>query len=140
MYYLLAMLCGLLISSMIAINGNLTSWYGVYPATVIIHLMGLIPLAIVVKTKHIKLRLPKGVPLYYLLGGAIGVGTTVFNNLAFGIISISAILALGLLGQSVSSILIDNFGWFGMEKRPFRKGKVVGLAFVLMGIVLLIAL
>jgi len=140
MYYLLAIVCGMFIASMIAINGNLTSWCGVYVATVLIHLIGLVPLSIVIKVKHVKLRTSKEIPFYYFLGGAIGVGTTAFNNIAFGTISISAILALGLLGQSTTSFLIDQFGWFGMERRPFNKKKIIGLIFVLFGILLLITL
>ncbi len=140
MYYLLSIVCGVFIASMIVFNGSLTSCYGVYSAAVLIHLIGLIPLSIIMAIKHIKIRLPKGLPFYYMLGGTIGVATTVFNNISFGVISISAILALSLLGQSITSILIDQYGWLGMEKRPFNQKKIIGLIFVLIGIVLLISL
>ena len=140
MYYLLTIVCGVFVACMIAINGNLTSLYGVYTATVLIHLIGLIPLCIIVKVKHVTIKLHKGVPCYYILGGAIGVGTTVFNNIAFDSIGISAILALGLLGQSFTSVLIDQFGWFGMKRQPVNLKKLYGFTFVLIGIILLIAL
>ncbi len=54
---------------------------------------------------------PKVRPSFkYYIGGAVGAATTLFNNMAFGHISISAILALTLLGQSVTSFCIDSFG------------------------------
>ncbi|MFA9465368.1 MAG: DMT family transporter [Velocimicrobium sp.] len=137
MYYLLTIIGGILTTSMIAINGELTSWYGVYLATVMIHLIGLIPLSVMVKIKHVRLKLPKELPIYYFLGGVIGVGTTICNNIAYGAIGVSAIMALGLLGQSITSILIDEFGLFGMMRRRFNKKKIVGFIFVCMGIVLL---
>lgn len=119
---------------MVAINGVLTERYGVYSATVIIHVAGLILIA---ASALIKRERPfakmQAWPLY--LGGAIGVFTTVFNNLAFGRISVSAIVALGLFGQSVTGILIDQYGWMGMPKHPFNRRKLIGFALILCGIV-----
>ena len=73
-------------------------------------------------------------PVYLYLGGAIGVLTTIFNNLAFGRISVSAILALGLLGQSITGLVIDQYGLFGMPKHPFTKNKLIGLFIIIAGI------
>ena len=72
------------------------------------------------------------------LGGAIGVLTTLFNNFAYGLISISAILALGLLGQSVSGLLVDQFGLMGMPRHPFHLRKLAGIALVAAGIIIMI--
>jgi len=124
---------GILISVMIAINGGLTTHYGVYSATIIIHLVGLVLIAIAVRIKKETFFLGK-LPWFLYLGGAIGVFTTVANNLSFGRISVSAILALGLLGQSVTGFIIDQFGLMGMAKHPFTKDKLVGLALILAGI------
>jgi len=124
---------GILITVMIAINGGLTSFYGVYSATIIIHLVGLIIITTAVRIKKEKF-FPSKLPWFLYLGGAIGVFTTVANNLSFGRISVSAILALGLLGQSVTGFVIDQFGLMGMTKHPFTKDKLLGLALILAGI------
>ena len=137
MYYLLSLLTGILISVMVAFNGGLTERYGVYSATVIIHIAGLILITALVLIKRDKV-FSERYPAYLYLGGAIGVFTTVFNNLAFGRISVSAILALGLLGQSVAGLTIDQFGLFGMSKHSFTKGKSVGLFLIIGGIVSMI--
>ena len=137
MFYILSLLMGILISVMIAINGGLTTYYGVYSATVIIHIVGLILISAVVLFKRERF-FPGRFAWFLYLGGAIGVLTTVFNNLSFGRISVSAILALGLFGQSIAGLAIDQYGFFGMQKHPFSKEKLIGLALILGGIAYMI--
>lgn len=139
MYYLLSIICGSLIASMISINGSLTNFYGTYIATIIIHFVGLMFITIYLKIKGESFLPKERLPLYYFLGGVIGVGTTVFNNIAIGTLSISAILALSLFGQSVTSIVIDHFGLMGMPVERFNKKKIIGLIFVLIGIIIIIS-
>lgn len=158
MYYLYSILIGILIATMIVVNGGLTSHYGVYAATAIIHFIGLIFVYVLLKIKHEKVLsnkhswIPwrqskmeedihnKKLPFYLYLGGALGMLTTVFNNVAFGKISVSAILALGLLGQSIVSLFIDQFGLFGMPKCSFPKKKLIGIFFVILGIMFMVSL
>lgn len=134
MYYFLSVISGILIASMIPVNGALTAQYGVYSATVLIHVVGLLLISLILWIKKVRI-FPQGRPPYlWLTGGAIGVATTVCNNVAFGKISVSAILALSLLAQSVSAILIDQFGLLRMKRTPFAPKKLIGLALVLLGI------
>ena len=133
MYYFLSLLMGVLISAMIAFNGGLTERYGVYSATVIIHAIGLIIISVLALAKHER-PFSKKYAWFLYFGGAIGVLTTVSNNLAFGRISISAILALGLFGQSVTGLIIDQYGLLGMPKHPFSKQKLIGLSLISCGI------
>ncbi len=137
MAYFLSLLTGILISVMVAINGVLTERYGVYSATVIIHAAGLILISAWALIKRER-PFAKFQAWQLYLGGAIGVFTTVFNNIAYGRISVSAILALGLFGQSVTGIFIDQYGWMGMPKHPFNKRKLIGFALILIGIAAMI--
>ena len=137
MFYFLSLLTGILISVMVAVNGGLTEAYDVYPATVIIHIAGLLLISAVVIAKKDRV-VNRNIPVFLYLGGAIGVLTTVFNNMAFGQISVSAILALGLLGQSIAGLIIDQFGLFGMPKHSFTKGKLVGFVIIIGGIAYMI--
>ncbi len=140
MYYLLSVLTGAIIAIMIAVNGVLTSSYSIYLATVIIHIVGLILITLIL-IRHKENPAPwknKQLPLFLYSGGLVGVATTVFNNVAFGKISMSAILAIVLLGQSVASIIIDHYGWLDMPHQPFNKKKLIGLSFIIVGIVLII--
>ncbi len=134
MYYLLSLLAGMLISVMVVFNGGLNGRVGQTAALVIIHLAGLVFILLLMLIKGEKLRL-KRLPFYLYLGGMLGIMTTVFNNTAFGHISVSAMMALGLLGESVSSLLADHFGLLGLPKRPFRRQKLWGGLLALAGVV-----
>ncbi len=139
MYYLISVVTGVLISVMIAVNGGLTSFYGPYQASVVIHITGLVFVSFLMLLKREAFFHSRKLRLYIYLGGPIGVATTVFNNIAFGRISVSAILALILLGQSISSIIIDNYGLFKMAKCPFYARKWWGVIFCLCGILFMLS-
>lgn len=139
MYQLLSIITGLLICVMISINGGLSSHYGVWFATFIIHLMGLCLILLSMLLKQNRLKFPHSkLPLYCYLGGTVGILTTLFNNMAFGKISVSAILSLGLLGQCIISLVIDRFGWLGMPVRQFSKMKYVSLVIISIGIAVML--
>jgi transporter family-2 protein len=122
---------------MIAFNGGLTEQYGAYSATVIIHIAGLSLISVLVLAKGER-PFYKIHPWFLYLGGIIGVSITVFNNLAFGRISVSAILALGLFGQSITGLIVDRYGLLGMPKHPFTNKKFIGLTIILGGIISMI--
>ena len=138
MFYLLATLVGFLAAVMLVLNGGLTAAYGAWLATILIHAVGLAAILLLWLFRRGPLLPAQRLPFYYFLGGAVGVGTTLFNNIAFGAISVSAIMGLGLLGQSLASLAVDHFGLLGMEKRPFQKKKLVGFAFLGVGILLML--
>lgn len=133
MYYLLSLLIGILVAAMITVNGGLTSFYGVYAATVVIHIVGLILIGAIVLLRREK-PFAKLQPWYLYLGGVLGVATTASTNFAFGKISLSAILAIGLFAQSVAGALVDQFGLFGMRKHRFRLYQLPGILLVMGGV------
>ena len=137
MYYFLALLAGVVISVMISINGNLTQVYGVYWAAVIIHIVGVLFSLILCIAKGEISLIRKRAPLWAYLGGAIGVLTTLFDNYAFGRISMTSIVALGLLGQSVTSVILDSTGGLGVKKRPVKGTSVIGFIPAAAGIFLM---
>lgn len=134
MYQLLALLTGVTLAVMVSVNGNLTAAYSVFVAAAIVHLVGSLFALVLCAAQREKRPLWGHRPRWIYLGGAIGVFTTVFNNLAYGKISMTSIVALGLLGQTAAALAIDHFGLLGMEKRPFQKSSLIGLAFSLAGI------
>lgn len=134
MYYLVSLFIGILVAVMITVNGGLTTLYGVYSAAVIIHIVGLILIGAIILFRKEK-PFAKRHPWYFYIGGVLGVATTASTNFAFGKISVSAILAVGLFGMSIAGVLTDQFGLFGMKKHPFRLYQIPGLILVLGGIV-----
>ena len=137
MYDLLSFAIGAVAAIMIAINGQLTSAYDIFISAVIIHIVGTVFSFVVCKIRHQKV-LVKAESWWMYLGGAIGVFTTFGNNLSYGHISMTSIVALVLFGQTVTSILIDSFGMLGMEKHPFKKTSAIGLIFALAGMLVML--
>lgn len=134
MYNFLSAFMGALIAIMIMLNGTLSNFAGNYFSIIIIHLVGLFSIILVLIISNSKLQFNKNIPLYFYSGGAIGVFTVLFNNLSFTALGVSLPLALGLLGQAVSSIIIDQFGLLDMKTIPFKKDKIIGLVLVVLGI------
>ena len=134
MHYILSALSAMLIAVMILVNGVLTQTYGLYEATVIIHIVGLVLITFVCLVRREPLFRIRGIRLTAFLGGAVGVFTTIFNNECYGKIDVSAIIALNLVGQAVSSIVIDQFGLFGMPVSQLTKTKLLGLIFAVGGV------
>ncbi|MFV0504020.1 MAG: DMT family transporter [Lachnospirales bacterium] len=138
MYYLLSMGIGVLISISILFNGNLSASYGDIYGLFYIHLFGFILTAIICIYKKEKPFRRFGVSPFYYLGGCIGVLTVIGNVYSFGKISTTAIVGLGLLGQTITSIVIDNYGLLNMEKSKYNKSDIIGISVVLVGITVLI--
>lgn len=137
MYYLLAAFCSSLIALMIVTNGSLGAACDVYLATVIIHATGLLLISLILFLRKENPFRTGGCSPALFLGGALGVGTTVFNNLGYGKISVTAILALSLFGQALTSLIIDHFGFFDMPVRRFNRAKLLGFLCTFAGIVFL---
>ena len=133
MYYLLALLNGILISISVLFNGMLAQTHSLHLSTVIVHVTGLILIAAIVLIKRDK-PFSKMQRWYLYIGGPLGVLIIICNNVAFDRIGVSAILALLLLGQSIAGLVVDQTGWMGMSKHPFQKHKIIGLVLLICGI------
>lgn len=123
---------------MIVVNGRLGIFIGLYLSCVVIHLVGLVGSSFILTAKkqipfkHIK------IPLKLYSGGLFGIATVLLFNTAYGQISVTALVALGLLGQAVSSLFVDQFGLFEMRKRPLNKKQIPGLFVATFGIILML--
>lgn len=137
MYSLLTLLAGILISIMVAFNGSLAGYSGVYSAVVISYIIAII-FGIVYLLIRKESLLPKNkLPWWVFSSGAISVFSAVCSNYAFGKISMIAITALGLLAQTVTSLLIDLFGLFGFEKRKAGAATWICVAISFAGMIIM---
>lgn len=134
MYNFLALISGAIIGSMIFLNGELTQYYGMYNATVIFHVVAVVFTFSICKIGKKKIFPREKLPFWFYLGGLFMIFPTLFENFAFGKISMTSIMALSLFGQTFCSLLFDRFGWLGMERHPFRKTSLIGIIFSLTGI------
>lgn len=132
-----AMFIGVLIAVMVSFNGVLTTKTNDYLSVLIIHLVGILTVSFILLIKKRRIKLNDKIPKYLFLGGAIGVFVTFFNNLCINELGVSLTLALGLLGQSILSGIIDHFGLFNMEVHRFNSKKLIGFAMAFLGIIIM---
>lgn len=137
MYSLYSAFIGMLIAIMIGLNGALSNHLGNYSSSVVVHLVGLISIILILLIKKSKLTFKRGIPLYLYSAGAIGVIILLFNNITFNSLGVSLTVALGLLGQSIASIVIDSYGLFNMKIVKFNKKKLFGFILISLGIVIM---
>ena len=73
-------------------------------------------------------------PVYVAIGGglvgALYVGSIVFTVRALGV---GGLTALTIAGQLVLAIVIDHFGWLGVERSPITVAKVAGVVLLAVG-------
>ena len=134
MNYIISLIVGAITSVMIFFNGSLSDGYGNPLSTVLIHLSGLIAILIIMLLTHSRMKLPKGLPLYLYSAGFIGIGTVMLTNIAYLKLGVSLSLALGLLGQTIFSLLTDHFGLLGMKTIKVNPKKLFGLGIIGIGI------
>lgn len=70
---------------------------------------------------------------YYLCGGFIGVITVLTALTAVDTIGVAGLTAAIVTGQLFSSIALDRFGAFGLEKRDVTVARLVGVALLVAG-------
>jgi bacterial/archaeal transporter family-2 protein len=133
MYSILSALIGALTALMIALNGELAGHIGNYAASSIIHLSGLILVALLLLTRAAS-PFQRRIKPWLLSGGALGFLTVAGANLGVLRLGVSLTLALGLFGQIVSALAVDHFGWLGAPVVSFDRRKIASLALIAAGI------
>lgn len=76
-------------------------------------------------------------PAWAWIGGLLGAFYVVSTIMVGPRLGAAALLALIVLGQLLTSLLVDNFGWLGFPEQPLTLLRVLG-ALLLFGGVLLI--
>ena len=137
MYHLLSLLCGLVVAVMVVFNGDFSNHYGLYTSLVFIHASGLLLITAVALLKRER-PFKKMQKWYLYIGGVMGILTVLFNNFAYSRISVSSILALSLLGQSLSGLVVDQTGWMGVPRRPFNSYRIYSLILIIAGSIVMI--
>ena len=137
MYNLLSIFIGALIGIMVYFNGILSIYLGNYTSSVIVHLVGLIGIIIVLICTKSKLKFDRKLPLFLYSAGVIGVFTVLFSNIGFMSVGASLTIALSLLGQTISAIIIDHYGLLGVNVIKFNKKKLIGLSIITIGIIIM---
>jgi transporter family-2 protein len=131
---------GGLIALQAPINAGLGRATGSLPAALVSFLVGTIALAaiVVLSGKASGLSSTFDVSWYYLLGGLLGAVYVANALIAVTAIGAGGVAAATITGQLTFSVVIDRLGLFGLDQVALSPGRVVGVALLIAGTVLVI--
>lgn len=76
-------------------------------------------------------------PWWAPLGGLVGAFAVVAGLVFVGKVGAGPFAGLTITANILMSLVIDRFGWFGMDVHPLSLGRIVGAALVVGGIALI---
>ena len=136
-----ALVAGVAMAIQGSINTKLGQTIGNWEAILVVHVAGLVTVLFIL----FALGMGKGdlgrlqqVPWYLLLGGVIGV------LIVWGVVSSIPRLGVAvattsiIVGQTLTAVIIDHFGLFGLNPAPFTWLKGLGLVLLAIGARLLL--
>ncbi len=131
---------GGLVAVQAPINAGLGRSTGSLPAALLSFGVGTIALAaiVVLSGKAGGLGSAFDVSWYYLLGGLLGAVYVTNALIAVSVIGAGGVAAATITGQLTASVLIDRFGLFGLDEVALSPERVIGVALLLAGTVLVV--
>ena len=76
---------------------------------------------------------------YYLTGGLLGAAYVTSVLVTVRTLGAGGVTAATIAGQLSASVVVDHYGWLGVERDPIRASKVLGIAFLAVGVWLVVA-
>ena len=138
MYQSAAIGIGVMISLMVTANSGLQTLVGALPSLLVIHLSGIVLVAIILLARRSRFRGLAGTPPWYFMGGVVGIGLLFTNNLTIASLGVTLTVSLGILGQMLMSAVVDHLGLFGLERRPFSARKAAGMGIMAAGLAVMV--
>jgi transporter family-2 protein len=77
-----------------------------------------------------------GLPWYAWIGGVYGAAYVAVAAYAAPKIGLASLITIGIAGQIVMALVLDQFGAFGLQKDPISLVRVGGAVLVMVGVVL----
>jgi transporter family-2 protein len=137
---LLTAAAGGLIALQAPINAGLGRATGSLQAALVSFAIGTVALAgiVVLSGKAGGLGSSFEVSWYYLLGGVLGAIYVTNALIAVAAIGAGGVAAATIAGQLVASVAIDRLGLFGLDQVPIGPERILGVALLIAGTVLVL--
>jgi transporter family-2 protein len=138
---LLTLIAGVSVVVQQALNASLraaigsAAWSGV--VSYFVGLICIAAFAVVLREPFPSAGIVAASPWWAWSGGVFG---AIFISLAILLIpQLGAATFIGVLvtGQMLVSVILDHFGWLGMEQRPVDLPRLIGVALLIAGVVLI---
>jgi transporter family-2 protein len=138
---ILVVAAGTAIGAQAPINGELGRSIGTIQAATVNFAVGLVLLLAIVAIAEGGLGRLGDVgqaPWWALLGGACGAAIVSASIVGVGHLGAGGVTAAVVAGQLTASVVIDQYGLFGVEKQSLTVGKLAGVAMLAIGVYLIV--
>lgn len=136
--YILAIIAGSVLSFESAIYGKLGENIGQLETSFYNFLMGTLILGVLVLFfGKGKLSYVSEAPKWSLLGGGLGVIYLTVIVLSVPFVGVGITMTAVIIGQLVMSMVVEHFGWLGIEKTKVNKEKVFAVIAMVIALILI---
>jgi transporter family-2 protein len=136
--YLLGIVAGFGLSVQVAMNSQLRRTLQSANVAALVSfaagILGLILLLLVVRTELPSRDTFASVPMWAWFGGLFGAFYVASSTVIAAQLGTSSLLALALLGQLATALIIDHFGWLGMPENPITLVRLAGVGLLGAGV------
>jgi transporter family-2 protein len=131
---------GGLIALQAPINSGLGKVTGTFPAAAISFIVGtLLLIGIVVVTGNLgNVTEATNVPLYLLIGGILGAAYVTTVLLTVRTLGAGGVTAATVAGQLTMSVILDRIGFLDLDETPITLARVIGVALLFAGTLLVV--
>jgi transporter family-2 protein len=140
LYLLFAVAAGAMLPFQFGINAQLSSWVNSpIRAAFVSFLVGTI--ALLILSAFVRKPLPSlarlgDVPWWVWIGGLLGACYVTGSIVAAPKLGAVTLAAAIVFGQTLASVVVDQYGWVGFEKQHASPGRLIGVLLVATGVVL----
>lgn len=133
---LLAFIAGVSMAVQGSMNTGLGKIIGLLEATFVVHIVGTLTLVLALFLFGLGRgnlsKIPEA-PWYLYLGGVIGVVILYTVVASISRVGVATATTAIIVGQVGAALLIDHFGFFGLERIPLNGFKAIGIALLALG-------
>jgi transporter family-2 protein len=123
------------------INSHLGKSVGTFQAAFVSFAIGTVLLAAIAalakgglgQVAHVR-----DVPWYYLSGGVLGAAYVTSVLVTVRTLGAGGVVAATIAGQLSLSVVVDQFGWLGVERHPITVVRLAGVALLAAGVFLIV--
>ena len=137
----LTAMVGGLIALQAPINSHLGKSIGTFQAAFVSFAIGTVVLAAIAGLAKGGLsQVPEArhLPWYYLTGGLLGAAYVTTVLVTVRSLGAGGVVAATIAGQLTLSVVVDQFGWLGVERQPITLARVAGIALLALGVFLVV--
>ena len=137
----LTAMVGGLIALQAPINSHLGKSIGTFQAAFVSFTIGTIVLAVIAGlAKGGMSTVPEArhLPWYYLTGGLLGAAYVTTVLVTVRSLGAGGVVAATIAGQLTLSVVVDQFGWLGVDREPITLARLAGIALLALGVFLIV--